>query len=464
MGGKEPMTILTDQCRAMEVAIGNDWKKTTHRWCKWHVLKRVAECVGQKYTQNRDFRDKFHKLLNEMLTVEEFEMAWHLLLDEYGLKDNVFLKQIFATRNRWVKSFFKGIFCARMSSTQRSESANMMLKNLVPPSCPLNVFVDQYSKLQYIRDEEESFQEKRSKLERKTRSTGGPIVQHASEVYTPNVMKLFSELKDDSEFYKTLEILPGKEYFAEHYDLTRVERWCKGKYLVTVQDDGPKYRCECVLFEHFGLPCCHILRVMVSRCEQEIPENMIMRRWTKKARIDLPAHMQAYNRQDPNLQSASYRHSSLMIRALEYVEKADQNPGCYVIGLRFLDDGMKAMLEACTESDGLGLAARIEASTEEQILSGFDDFPQRAPKRWRERGRPTNRRDRPGYEGGSKRPRACSVCQSDKHDRRKCPNRNHLEALQRREPTCSGCGLVGHTIAGCTVGQQQLVAIRDLLV
>ena len=112
----------------MEVAIAEEWLGTVHRWCKWHVLKRVKECLGQKYTGIKEFRDKFHMMLNEMLTIEEFESAWDALLKEYGLQNNAFLAQIYDTRHKWVKSYFKGVFYARMTSTQRSESANSMLK------------------------------------------------------------------------------------------------------------------------------------------------------------------------------------------------------------------------------------------------------------------------------------------------------------------------------------------------
>jgi hypothetical protein len=148
----------------MEVAILEEWTGTSHRWCKWHVLKRVTECLGSKYTANQDFKDKFHKMLNEMLTEEEFVMQWNDLMNEFGLHGNVLLQQIFATRHKWVKSYFKGIFCARMTSTQRSESANMMLKNIVPPNSTLHKFVEQYAKLQFIRDQDEDYQEKRSKM------------------------------------------------------------------------------------------------------------------------------------------------------------------------------------------------------------------------------------------------------------------------------------------------------------
>jgi len=150
----------------MEVAIAEEWKATVHRWCKWHVLKRVKECVGQKYTSNKDFRDKFHMMLNEMLTIDEFENSWVTLLKEYGLENNVFLKQIYATREKWVKSYFKGVFCARMTSTQRSESANHMLKSILSPACTLHQFLQQYMKMQYIRDEEENYEERRNKLVR----------------------------------------------------------------------------------------------------------------------------------------------------------------------------------------------------------------------------------------------------------------------------------------------------------
>lgn len=93
---------------------------------------------------------------------------------------------------------------------------------------------------------------------------------HGCEVYTPNVQKLFSEIKEKSEFYRATELVPGIIYEAQHYNLDYVERWCKGKYRVTVSADGDMYDCECGLFEHFGVPCRHILRVSTTNIKNYV--------------------------------------------------------------------------------------------------------------------------------------------------------------------------------------------------
>jgi len=66
----------------------------------------------------------------------------------------------------------------------------------------------------------------------------GPLVVHAHKVYTLKVFALFCDLKEESEFYRAIEVVQGKHYVAEHYDLNRVQRWCKGKYEVEVVERG----------------------------------------------------------------------------------------------------------------------------------------------------------------------------------------------------------------------------------
>ena len=164
VGGKHPQTILTDQVCSMEIAIEAEMPNTVHRWCKWHVLKKAKESMGVLWSKNSEFKMEFHKLVHHMTTEEEFEQGWQQMLDKYSLKKHPFLTQIYEVRHKWAKPYFMGVFCAKMTSTQRSESANHLLKGYVPPGCPMHLFLKQFEKLQFDRQSEESFQEKRTSL------------------------------------------------------------------------------------------------------------------------------------------------------------------------------------------------------------------------------------------------------------------------------------------------------------
>ena len=119
----------------------------------------AKEHLGELYTRRSGFKEEFHKIINSMLTIEEFEFAWQYMLDKYNVRNNSFLAQIYENRYKWAKPYFKGKFCAGQTSTQRSESGNSMLKRYVGSSCPMHQFVQMYQQLQFDREEEESREE-----------------------------------------------------------------------------------------------------------------------------------------------------------------------------------------------------------------------------------------------------------------------------------------------------------------
>lgn len=138
-------------------------KGTTHLWCKWHILKDAPQELGPVYRMNGPFRKEFHFVINEMLTIDEFEKAWNDLLERYDLREHKFMKSVYDKRKKWAKPWAKDKFCARMASTQRSESANSILKKVIPRNSSMNRFVEQYRKLLFIHTRAEQKAEHQTK-------------------------------------------------------------------------------------------------------------------------------------------------------------------------------------------------------------------------------------------------------------------------------------------------------------
>jgi hypothetical protein len=132
-------------------------------WCKWQILKDAPVELGTLYSRNSPVRRDFDYIINEMLTEDEFERAWADLLDRYKLQEHPFMIKTYNKRKMWAKPWAKDKFCARMASTQRSESANSMLKKFVPRNSSMNRFVEQYRKLLFICDSAEHKAEHQTK-------------------------------------------------------------------------------------------------------------------------------------------------------------------------------------------------------------------------------------------------------------------------------------------------------------
>jgi hypothetical protein len=147
----------------MRAAISAVLPQTRHRWCKWHVLRKAKESLGYLYTKNNRFKGAFHELLDEVVSVPEFETRWALMLEEYNLNGNEFLQRAYNNRAMWAKPYFTDTFCAGMTRTQRSESANHLLKTYISRGAPMHLFVTQYSRMISDRVAEEGREEHATK-------------------------------------------------------------------------------------------------------------------------------------------------------------------------------------------------------------------------------------------------------------------------------------------------------------
>ncbi|KAJ3686390.1 hypothetical protein LUZ61_015554 [Rhynchospora tenuis] len=137
MGGKAPLTIITDQSYAMKKAIAATLPETRHRHCIWHILDKLDNRIGNDKDAGKDLR----KVIYESKTESEFEFKWELTVSHYSLQDNVWLTDMFDMRHMWVPVYLNKFFWAGMRSTQRSESINAFLDKYVNSKTTLRNFV-----------------------------------------------------------------------------------------------------------------------------------------------------------------------------------------------------------------------------------------------------------------------------------------------------------------------------------
>jgi len=130
MYNKPPEGIVTDQCKAMLNAIREVFPNTKHRWCLWHIMKKVPEKL-QGYTNYKSIKTELKRLVYDSITMGEFELGWHAFIGQYDLTTNDWLTTLFDERHHWVPCYLKSQFWAGMSTTQRSEGLNAFFDGFI---------------------------------------------------------------------------------------------------------------------------------------------------------------------------------------------------------------------------------------------------------------------------------------------------------------------------------------------
>ncbi|KAK1583373.1 hypothetical protein Q3G72_023138 [Acer saccharum] len=120
MDGIAPKAIITDQDRAMKNAIAIFFLTTRHRFCLWHILKKVPKKLGSygSYgSYKTGMKSALMKSVYDSQSVEVFETSWDQLITAYNLHKNEWFQSLYAECEHWVPAFLKDYFWARMSTT-----------------------------------------------------------------------------------------------------------------------------------------------------------------------------------------------------------------------------------------------------------------------------------------------------------------------------------------------------------
>ncbi|KAJ3674498.1 hypothetical protein LUZ60_005114 [Juncus effusus] len=350
------------------------------------------------------------------------------MVSRYNLKNNSHLQLMFNTRSRWIPAYFRDNFFANMSTSQRSESMNSLLKNWVDSHTSIYKFVVQFDKMLqsvYARESEEDF---RTLNEEASLWSPYPIEKEARKVYTRNVFSSFkNRLRQSCEYNATA---------IEHYALYEVKRmeslvarnYFPNSYKVEIDIPNSKVSCECKGFEFQGMLCAHALRVMqVAGIMDHLPNNYVLKRWTKNANKGVNISSACINMgQTVESQGDRYELHALMLRI---IEKSLKIPSVHELTYQKmkeleteLDEHIETYLSEKKETDEEEEEEKEEEEEEENELVinvEYHDPPVSQCK-----GRRKPQRQKPPAEANVKKRRKCSTCgKREGHNFRTCPQR-----------------------------------------
>ena len=125
MGGHMPVCLITDQDPAMKVAINGKFQSTTHRFCIWHIIRKLFEKVGSSLNGDDDCLGRFKSCVYNSETPIEFEQERQSIINDFGLQNNAWLSQLYDIRDMWIYAYFIDLFLGVvLRTTSRSESEN----------------------------------------------------------------------------------------------------------------------------------------------------------------------------------------------------------------------------------------------------------------------------------------------------------------------------------------------------
>jgi len=145
MGGHTPVCLITYQDPTMKVAINAKFQSTTHRFCIWHIMRKLFKKVGSSLNGDYAFFGRFKSCVHNSETSFEFEQEWQSIITNFELQNNAWLSQLYDIREMWMPAYFRELFLGViLRNTSRSESENNFFSNFTNPHLNLVEFWMRY--------------------------------------------------------------------------------------------------------------------------------------------------------------------------------------------------------------------------------------------------------------------------------------------------------------------------------
>ncbi|XP_050369198.1 protein FAR1-RELATED SEQUENCE 5-like [Argentina anserina] len=279
MGNKAPITIFTDEDKAMANAVPKVFPNASHRLCTWHTAKNASKKIGS-YLGNPEFKKQFNHCLHNYSSEIEFQVSWDSLISKFNVGHNTWLTKLYSLREKWCAAFNLDTFSAKIRSTQRSESTNNVFQGISTHTMELIEFVHHYEKkIEEMRltELEDDFRCKNGAPRPKVWSR---MLKSAAKVYTNKMFQLF-----ETEFIGCMGVrLKEVSNKDQVYIYEAIEDGRQSVHKIEYNSTSLSISCSCKSFSFLGIMCRHALKVFDTNNITTLPSQYILKRWTKEAK------------------------------------------------------------------------------------------------------------------------------------------------------------------------------------
>ncbi|XP_072058064.1 protein FAR1-RELATED SEQUENCE 5-like [Arachis hypogaea] len=278
MKGKAPGCVITDGDNAMKKAIESVFPSAYYRLCAWHLLRNATSNLS-----NPTFTSEFKKCMLFYYEISEFEDWWVKLVTELGLQHNEWVCDLYARRKMWATAYIHGHFFGGFRTTSRCERLHSMLSKFVHSRHNLRGFIEQILRCicqMRLREAQSELASVvgdlvlQSPLHALERSAANTLTREIFMLFRPMLTRACTLKVCSCTLTPSCEIYtlsksgnPNKEWNVSHYQ------------------DRSIFKCSCFRMESLGIPCDHIVAVLVHLDAKEIPKSLLIDRWSKNARL-----------------------------------------------------------------------------------------------------------------------------------------------------------------------------------
>lgn len=334
MNDQHPISIVTDQDKAIQMAVSQVFPEARHCISKWHVLREGQERLAHVCHVHPNFQLELYNCINLTETIEEFESSWNAVIDKYDLRRNEWLRSLYDARVHWAPVYFRNSFFAAVSPKQGVDGS--FFDGYVNHQTTLPMFFRQYEMALENCFEKESEADLDTICTTPMLKTPSPMEKQAANLYTREIFARFQEELVETFVY-TANRIEGDDAIST-FRVAKFEDNQKA-YLVRMNYSELIANCSCQMFEYSGILCRHVLTVFTVTNVLTLPSCYILKRWTRNAKNGPGLDDQAVELQAQ--ESLTMRYNTLCQEAMRFADEGATSLETFNAAFSALREGRK---------------------------------------------------------------------------------------------------------------------------